>query len=128
MNLQNQELYNALQQVSSKASMLEILRESLERGERELAVAKAAARHVLEELPSEQVEALMALPIQHGDIIMRIRFDNDDGLLEIDTREEPERRNLHDLMGDEERAAVRQRVQGKLEQQRADEQEDRTDG
>lgn len=123
MTIQNQELYDALQNVSSKLSMLEIHRESLERAERELAVAKTAARHVLEALPREQVEELMALPIQHGDVLMRIRFDNDDGLLNIDARQVPESLSLHDLMGDEEREAVRQRVhaanRARFEQQHA---------
>ncbi|MGM0535516.1 MAG: hypothetical protein ACQER5_05510 [Pseudomonadota bacterium] len=123
MTFQNQELYNALQHVSSKLSMLEIHRESLESAERELAAAKAAARRVLEELPREQVEELMALPIQHGDVVMRIRFANDDGLLDIDARQVPESRSLHDLMGDEAREAVRQRVdaadRARLEQQQA---------
>ncbi|MDI5891586.1 hypothetical protein [Halomonas rhizosphaerae] len=123
MTIQNQELYDALQNVSSKLSMLEIHRESLERAERELAVAKTAARHVLEALPREQVEELMALPIQHGDVLMRIRFDNDDGLLDIDARQVPESLSLHDLLGDEEREAVRQRVHAanrvRLEKQQA---------
>ncbi|MGM0912743.1 MAG: hypothetical protein ACQEWZ_00120 [Pseudomonadota bacterium] len=123
MTIQNQELYDALQHVSSKLSMLENYRELLEGVERELAAAKAAARRVLEELPREQVEELMALPIQHCDVVMRIRFDNDDGLLDIDARQVPESRSLHDLMGDEEREAVRQRVhaanRARFEQQQA---------
>ncbi|MBB3185748.1 hypothetical protein FHR95_003341 [Halomonas fontilapidosi] len=123
MTIQNQELYDALQHVSSKLSMLENYRELLEGVERELAAAKAAARRVLEELPREQVEELMALPIQHGDVVMRIRFDKDDGLLDIDARQVPESRSLHDLMGDEEREAIRQRVhaanRARFEQQHA---------
>ena len=110
MILQNQELYDALQQVSSKLSTLERYRESLEAAERDLVAAKDAARRVLEELPGDQVEALMALPIQHGDTILRIRFDNNDGLLLIDAQQEPERLILHDLMSDEAREAVRQRL------------------
>ncbi|MGM0985395.1 MAG: hypothetical protein ACQEXI_00195 [Pseudomonadota bacterium] len=123
MTFQNQELYNALQHVSTKASTLETYRELFERAEHELANAKEKARKILEALPGEQLDQLVALPIEHGDTIIHLALDSEEGAVSIAVSQEPERRSLHDLMGDEERAAVRQRVdaanRARFEQQQA---------
>lgn len=108
MTIKNQELYEALRNVSSKHFLVETHREALVQSDHQLALAKETARQVLEALPREQIEALMALPIQHGDTIIHLSLD--EGHLHIEAVQEIERLRLHDLMGDEEREALRQRV------------------
>jgi hypothetical protein len=110
MTIKNQALYNALQDVSSKAAVLQSYRELVVEQEQRIAEAKEAALTILNELDlgGEQLGALLGKPIQAGDTIITIT--GQPGALAIELSTVPETLNIYELMGDEERAAVRQRV------------------
>ncbi|WP_046080015.1 hypothetical protein [Halomonas sp. HG01] len=96
MTLANQALYQALLKVGAEAALVEHNQEALSRARRKLDRAKDAVRQVVSELPREQLETLLAMPIEDGTFSFWIA--REDGEIAIDVRRfQASHRPLHAL-------------------------------